>query len=375
MKKAILILSVLFAAVLFFGCGSGGSSNDNKTTYTVSFNGNGVSDPESKSADSGSTIVLPLISRDGYNFKCWTSSKTSSNCLGYADGDYEVKKNITLYAQWDFICEDNLDPWSIRENILASTFWVNEAPSEANGWITNVESAWDPEWGKKFTAYGSDVEDAPNASRDSDYFPIGYDGSENPYYFALPYNDGSQIVFDGDKSSYDVVVALNSEYSKGDLYDSYVVLTGQFNEGLWKKDNSACIPWYDEWYNSDNRGKRSIVKGRWIKVKSTDNAGQYGTGNGNWVYAQWLDAGPYHYDDFDYVFKGQRPRNENANSGGKSPFAGIDLSPAVMFKMGFGNKLAGGGINVKVDWQFVDESEVPKDGPWYRAVSDNKTGW
>ncbi len=55
------------------------------------------------------------------------------------------------------------------------------------------------------------------------------------------------------------------------------------------------------------------------------------------------------------------------------PYAGIDLSPSVMLRLGV--TLGEWGANVdNIDWQFVDFKDVP-EGPWKRYLSNNSTGW
>jgi hypothetical protein len=257
----------------------------------------------------------------------------------------------------------------VHSNIKASTFWLNEEASKYNNWITNTETSWSDLDGR-FTVNGQNVEDNPRsvAQRDNNFILVGYDGKENPYYFALPYDDCSNSVFDGPKSLYNTVVNLDpSSYERKVEYGEEIVITNAYDKK--KKNNSKNIPWYDE--KSSWSSNESVVKGRWIKVKCVEQ----GKGNGQWVYAQWLDAGPYHYDDFGYVFGTSRPRNEGST--GVEPKAGIDLSPAVMLKIGIpANDLNTdwGGTNTVVEWQFVKESDVPH-GPWKIVVSDNKCRW
>jgi hypothetical protein len=259
------------------------------------------------------------------------------------------------------------NPYYIHKNITASTFWAGEGEGAANGNISNVESAWGT-WGDYYTVNGQAKEDKPSKSfqRDKDFIPKGYDGSENLYYFALPYDDCSKSVFDGDASSYNAVINLdpdNYERGRPEGEEKEIVVTKAYTS--YRKNNAKQIPWY----GTETWSKKSVVKARWVRVRSFERGG-----NGQWVYAQWLDAGPYHYDDFDYVFGDANYRNSNSSTG-KGPFAGIDLSPAVMLKMGVSyDELGSQGINLKVEWQFEDPQHVP-NGPWKRVVSNNKTNW
>jgi len=251
----------------------------------------------------------------------------------------------------------------LHKDIRATTFWAGEGASDANGNITNVESAWDSNWDIRF----GKMEDKPTCNRDADFIPVGYKGSDNVYYYALPYNDVGRLAFEYEKASsadIDRIVASNPNYRKSGTNVNTNAVSGG------RKDNAEDIPWYntkDEWI----RDKESVVKGRWLRVRCVEP----GKGNGEWVYAQWLDAGPYYYDDFDYVFNNEPQKNDDrlykVGSG-----SGIDLSPAVMLKMGIKkSEMGSGGINTKVEWQFVDASDVPSDGPWKKHVSDNKIRW
>ena len=91
----------------------------------------------------------------------------------------------------------------------------------------------------------------------------------------------------------------------------------------------------------------SLCKNRWIKISK----------GGKDCYAQWEDVGPFQEHDAAYVFGDgtQGPRNKaNAN-------AGLDVSPAVR------DFLQMDGMD-KVDWQFVDDADVP-DGPWKKTIT------
>jgi|GEM_PF-1891155 len=368
MKKIFGILLVFTAFLFVVGCGD--DDPPVKEEFTVSFDANGGSTtPQSQTVKSGESITLPSTSRSGYTFNGWYSEKSGGTKLGDAGSSYTVSRTITLYAQWTQL---KAGEYTLHTKIIATTFWAGEGASDANGFISNVPSAWDKNWGDHYKVNGKAKEDTPNKNqlpRDNDFIPVGYNGTENLYYYALPYNDASSIVFDGDESTYSAVIALDpSNYEAKDQYGEYVVVSKAFNSSSWRKKNANHIPWY----NAKNwKSDESIVKGRWARIRATTRGA-----NGQWVYAQWLDAGPYHYDDFDYVFGNSRPRNESKTTG-KSPFAGIDLSPAVILKMGVSHtELSNGGITFSdgVDWQFVDEADVP-DGPWKRFLSDNKMKW
>jgi len=224
--------------------------------------------------------------------------------------------------------------YPVHSNIIASLFWVGEGASDANGSISNYGSAWRSDWG---TQYG--LEDMPTLSRDGNGFPTSpsYKNTENPYYAALPYNDLGALVSDGDG------VDVN-DYS----------LTNDGTEWGYKKNRKTAVYWNSDSVSMSSNSSKSMVKNRWIKI----------TANGNTAYAQWEDAGPFYYNDIDYVFGSSAPLNQNRLG------AGIDLSPAVMYKL-FGNANKG---EATVSWQFVNESEVPAD-PWKKVVTKTQCSW
>ena len=146
--------------------------------------------------------------------------------------------------------------------VLTSTFWVGEAAGADNGYISNSPSAWVQNWVDQFGGI-----DDPNDR--CGYKPCGFEPKENPFYFALPYNDVDR---DGHR-----------------------------------KESADRIPWFGE-----VRDQRSVVKNQWIVISHDDVS----------CYAQWEDVGPFEEDDFDYVFGDSPPKNSQGIG------AGLDISPA-----------------------------------------------
>lgn len=159
-----------------------------------------------------------------------------------------------------------------HHNIVATMFWVGETADETNDYISNVPSAWDEEW---LTHFGG-VDDP---LKRCDNLPCSFAPQENPYYFALPYNDLDDT---GNPKP-------EAELSK--------------------------IPWYKPGTHTGE----SILKNRWIAIES----------NGKVVYAQWKDAGPFGEDDIGYVFGAASPKETRA---------GLDVSPAVNGLLGLGGR-------------------------------------
>jgi hypothetical protein len=190
-------------------------------------------------------------------------------------------------------------PW--KRDIVTTVFWIGELPT-ANNPTPNTVSAWDKRWTSNYGGY-----DNPKPSNRIGYLPKDFTPGQNPFYFALPYNDISRT---GTKAS-----------------------------------ARAVIPWFN---TSFYRNGRTVLKGRWIAIRRGDLI----------CYAQWEDVGPFETDDWEYVFGDQRPKTAG-NRG-----AGLDVSPAVrdflQFEGGYGT----------VDWRFVEIDEVP-DGPWRQLGSNN----
>jgi len=151
----------------------------------------------------------------------------------------------------------------LHKNISTTYFWAGEEADKDNKNISNLPSAWDDDW----TAHFGGVDDPKH--RDG-YFPSKFTPKENPFYFALPYND------------------FNSK-------------------GKQKNDPEAIAIW-----GKPKKGD-SICKNQWIKI----------THAGKTVYAQWEDVGPFGENDKAYVFGGATPKSK------ENSHAGLDVSPAV----------------------------------------------
>ncbi|HEX7586117.1 MAG TPA: hypothetical protein VF390_00555 [Patescibacteria group bacterium] len=194
--------------------------------------------------------------------------------------------------------------YPIHQNITTTFFWAGEEAGKDNQNISNLPSAWDEQWVKHFGGV-----DDPN--KRSGFFPAKFAPKENPFYFALPYND----------------------------FDS---------NGKRKQEVYSLIPWAKE--NSWGQ-LESVCKNRWIKIMK----------GGKSAYAQWQDVGPFKEDDKNYVFGTAAPKSKINDN------AGLDVSPAV-------NQYLGLTDVDKTDWQFIDVSGVP-DGPWKKVVTTSQCYW
>ena len=178
--------------------------------------------------------------------------------------------------------------YPLHSDITATIFWIGEAADASNDFIANDVSSWDGHWKDHYGGL-----DDPNNRKG--YYPSSFTPKENPFYFALPYND---IDSTG--------IRKQNAYTK-------VYWAGEKN---WGQNESMC-------------------KNRWIQIIKGNKV----------AFAQWEDVGPFETDDSQYVFGSGLPVNKFNN-------AGLDLSPAVKDYLGLT------GID-KVSWQFVEYKNVP----------------
>ncbi|MGM0443245.1 MAG: hypothetical protein ACQEQV_03575 [Fibrobacterota bacterium] len=224
----------------------------------------------------------------------------------------------------------------VHRGVKASTFWCGEGASSDNGNISNFPSAWDSDWAEDFG-----LEDHPtDIDRDSDFIPTSKDftGNQNPYYVALPYNDFTRLHSEDTDGNQDYL-HKDSVNGQGRKHNAYEV-----------------IPWAAQKDSAAWGNRESMCKNRWVRISM----------DGIDCYAQWEDAGPYYYNDYEYVF------GDSFQSNSYDLGAGIDLSPSVMLRLGV--SLNKWGNNTTVDWQFVDSADVP-DGPWKKHVTTNQIDW
>lgn len=199
--------------------------------------------------------------------------------------------------------------YPLHTNITATVFWVGE-PVGGGSSEDNAISAWDDEWQKNYGGF----DDPKNRNG---FYPAGFIPRENPFYLDLPYNDFN-------------------------------------NSGQRRADAYKVVPWAGE---KDWGVRESMLKNRWVKLVK----------DGKVCYGQIQDAGPYVYDDADYVFGAddKRPKSKAANN------AGMDVSPALRDCLGF---KGWNNDENKVNWQFVEFSSVPK-GPWKEIITTSQVNW
>ena len=214
------------------------------------------------------------------------------------------------------------DTYPLHTNITATVFWIGE-PVGKGSTENNAVSAYDDRW---LEHYGG-VDDYSYVRR-YPYFPK-FVPHENPFYLDVPYDD---------------------------FRDDGSPKPGRMRDVPWATAESGHVA-----AATKRNTPFSLLKNRWVMVSHTRN------GITRTCYGQVEDAGPYLYDDVDYVFGAgaARPRNQRAHN------AGIDVSPALRDCLGFT------GLNNdsnRISWQFVGQDEPPP-GPWRRVVTTRQVSW
>lgn len=208
-------------------------------------------------------------------------------------------------------------PW--HTDIVATTFWVGEIhdPDAADG--SQVHSAYDSFWQESYGGCDGQIIagvcETEERKEEESWLPRNMTPKENPFYLDLPFDD------------------VNNPRAFG--------LRGN------------VIPWADDpgYAGRETDKSFSYMKNRWVRM----------TNGGRECYGQIQDAGPTLYDDDNYVFSevDARPANPRFNG------AGMDVSPALNGCLGFSSL---NGAEDRVDWQFVDDEDVP-EGPWLEIVT------
>ena len=190
-------------------------------------------------------------------------------------------------------------PW--KENIVTTVFWIGEQPTKNNP-TPNHASSWDSNWASNYGGY-----DNPDPSARRDFAPIAFTPRQNPFYFALPYNDVTR--------------------------------------GTTKPEARVMIPWFRQAFVQEGH---SVCKDHWVAIRHGSRI----------AYAQWEDCGPFRTDHIQYVFGADRPL-PNLNGG-----AGLDVSPSVRDYLGMNS------TRDVCSWRFVEPNEVPP-GPWRTYGDNN----
>lgn len=223
-------------------------------------------------------------------------------------------------------------------------FWVGELFNANASDGSQVCSAYDSQWAFHFSGVnlgpagrGTSCAGAPvggcdgvssgttaatfvceteRTSAANGYFPLHMTPLENPFYLDLPFDD---------------------------LNNAQAFAT-----------RCQIVPWAQQvdpgGAHCGDKGY-SYMKNRFVHLRR----------NGADCYGQIEDAGPAQYDDAAYVFGANDARPANRKFNG----AGLDLSPALRDCLGITQL---DGDTATVDWQFVDDADVPPL-PWLTLVT------
>ena len=113
--------------------------------------------------------VLFLFGCGGGNTKDNTTGTSSSN----------ISSNTTSSPPSIIVAAKD---YPLHQNISVTYYWVGEPGDQSNGYIPNSQSVWDDNWLTHFG--GVDDPKVRNGYEPANFVPL-----ENPFYFALPYND------------------------------------------------------------------------------------------------------------------------------------------------------------------------------------------
>lgn len=219
-------------------------------------------------------------------------------------------------------CADEPPPgeYAWHTDIVATTFWVGEVfdPNAVDGSqrVSTYDSQWLASYGGCDGVIVDDECHTEPRTADNFWFPTSMTPHQNPFYLDLPYDD--------------------------------------LNNPVGFAERCSVVPWADEpGYRGRCTDRQfSYLKNRWVQLVGPSGAVCYG---------QIQDAGPARYDDAAYVFgtDDARPASQEHNG------AGLDVSPALNGCLRFRDL---NGATDRVDWRFVDKSDVP-DGPWTILVT------
>jgi hypothetical protein len=211
--------------------------------------------------------------------------------------------------------------YPVHTGITATVFWIGEPVGNGSS-EDNALSAYDDLWQAHYGGF-----DEYRTVRRFPYFPP-FRPRENPFYLDLPYSD--------------------------------------FTDNGEPRTDRQAVPWAragaPQIAKAARRGKPfSLMKNRWVKMWRVVG------GRTLTCYGQIEDAGPYAYNDANYVFSHEdaRPASRLAHN------AGLDVSPAIR------DCLAFNGLNNdenKLSWRFVEAAAVPS-GPWRRVVTTRQVFW
>jgi hypothetical protein len=231
--------------------------------------------------------------------------------------------------------------YPVHTGIVSTTFWVGEIFDASIPDGSQVCSTYDSQWAYHWSGVktgvagsGTDCAGSPLGGCDGvpaknkcdtearvapDFWPTKVTPRENPFYLDLPFDD--------------------------------------INDSTGFKTRCQVIPWANDpgYAGKCSDSNFSYMKNRWVKIVGASKRECYG---------QIEDAGPSSgsaYHDTTYVFGSNDARPANKKFGA----AGADVSPALNGCLGFKDL---DGDADKINWQFVDDVDVPA-GPWKKIIT------
>lgn len=125
-----------------------------RKNYTLSYNANGGKNAPGSSrmlAAVGKTISTSIPTRTNLQFKEWNTSADGSG-TSYDPGDTikatDVRKNITLYAQWEAVITLNIEVYKNQDNWIGTSYKIGKISGGSNysGSWTHYSKVYDYEF-------------------------------------------------------------------------------------------------------------------------------------------------------------------------------------------------------------------------------------
>lgn len=269
--------------------------------------------------------------------------------------------------------------YPLHTDIVATTFWVGETFRDAPDGDQTC-SAYDGKWAEHWGALGDTL---GNRKSTSDCGNVPYGGCDSS---AKAVSD-TKLTCGPDKT----IRKASNNYLPDWATESKMPRENHFyldlpydDINVAKDERCKIIPWANDpgYKGNCTNSKFSYMKNRWVKLTKGDKV----------CYGQIQDAGPADdenpkgqsrskgkllYRDAPYVFgvdvdgnKYNDVRPDNLNFGPTSKDgAGVDVSPALNGCLGFKDR---DGNSDRINWQWVDAVDVPKDGPWAVKVTTSQ---
>ena len=152
---------------------SNNTTQTNNTKYvTVTFDSKGGTSVNPQVMKAGETAYSPVTTKEGYAFKCWSTSSNDSSCSNRYNFNTPVYSDKTLYAQWD-------------KNYNVEYEYVKTVWEPSNTWTTQVKTGSDVR--VIDTKYDSDT--SKNKKSYTYRTMSWYTGGDVPYSYELYLNN------------------------------------------------------------------------------------------------------------------------------------------------------------------------------------------